>query len=357
MELGSHATVGCAAAVSASAWSQEPSPGRGNGRNLVTGKMATAEATSSGTIFKDDACRRFEEWEEWDTTIPLWKHAFAGSCAGVMEHIGMYPLDTVKTHMQALRPDGSRVTLSGVVRGIVQQSGGLGFMRGCSAIASGCIPAHMALFTSYECSKKRLLSGSEHTPLRAALCGAAATACHDAILTPMDLVKQRMQLGCYRNVGECLRLVLRLEGMRGLYRSMPTTMAMNIPFGSVLVATNESLKVSFGIVHMKREDARASLPWHFLSAGLGGALASGATQPLDVIKTRLQTQDCLVHSTTVGSLGSPKYMGFLPAVTTIMREEGGPALFHGLLPRMLHAIPAAAMCWGTYETVKSILSN
>jgi hypothetical protein len=38
-----------------------------------------------------------------------------------MEHIGMYPLDTVKTHMQALRP-GGRMRLSSVVREIASES-------------------------------------------------------------------------------------------------------------------------------------------------------------------------------------------------------------------------------------------
>ena len=38
------------------------------------------------------------------------------------------------------------------------------------------------------------------------------------------MVKQRMQLGCYRNVGDCLRSVLRREGAWGFYRSMPTTL-------------------------------------------------------------------------------------------------------------------------------------
>mmetsp|Transcript_24100 Transcript_24100/g.71732 ORF Transcript_24100/g.71732 Transcript_24100/m.71732 type:complete len:344 (-) Transcript_24100:434-1465(-) len=311
-----------------------------------------------------DLCARFEDWEEWDAETPLWKHAVAGSCAGVMEHIGMYPLDTVKTHMQALRP-GARPALGAVVRSLAQDSGGMGFMRGCSAIATGCIPAHVALFTSYEASKRRLLVQGEHEPVRAALCGATATLCHDCILTPMDLVKQRMQLGCYSSVGDCLRVVLKREGVVGLYRSVPTTLLMNVPFGSVLVAANESIKLWLG-VNERRPGTSASgtLPWYFLSAGLSGAMASSATQPLDVVKTRLQTQDCLLEhlpsapgrpAELLAERRQPKYSGFLPALATIVREEGGSALFRGMLPRMLHAIPAAAMCWGTYEVVKASL--
>lgn len=332
-----------------------------------------------------DICDRFEQWEEWDASTPLWKHAAAGSCAGVMEHIGMYPLDTVKTHMQALRPGGAR-TLSSVIQTIVAESGGRGFMRGASSIVIGCVPAHIALFTSYEYVKGRLLTDDDgHAPARAALCGATATLCHDAILTPMDVVKQRMQLGVYRNAGDCLRSVIWREGLWGLYRSMPTTLAMNVPFGSILVASNESTKQFMGIRQLGRrrpDDSRSLLPWYFLAAGLSGAVASALTQPLDVVKTRLQTQDCLVTdpaatsrpsveaacarqtaaaSSAAGGLAEayrqPKYAGFLEAVRTIVREEGWLAFYTGVMPRMLHAVPSAAMCWGTYEVVKSLLAE
>lgn len=341
-----------------------------------------------GSDAKNDLVASFEGWEEWDASMPLWKHAVAGSCAGVAEHIGMYPLDTVKTHMQVLRPEGGRVSFGDVMRALYQEQG-LGFMRGVTAIATGCIPAHIALFTSYEICKKRLLTSEEHEPLKAGVCGGVANFCHDAIITPMDLVKQRMQLGCYRGMGDCLRAVYQQEGMAALYRSMPTTLAMNIPFGAVLVAANESLKKHLGLTQRhRRSSARKELPWYFLAAGLSGAVASCATQPLDVVKTRLQTQDVLTRPSIDGyhyngaiagemqggvevalrsqvfgapyggtaTLFSPKYSGFTSALRTIVQEEGVLALYHGLLPRMLHAIPAAAMCWGTYESVKHMMS-
>mmetsp|Transcript_33794 Transcript_33794/g.53735 ORF Transcript_33794/g.53735 Transcript_33794/m.53735 type:complete len:383 (+) Transcript_33794:60-1208(+) len=340
---------------------------------------AAGAAASPQLDGSSDLVARFEDWEEWDSSTPFWRHAAAGSCAGVVEHIGMYPLDTVKTHMQALRP-GGRVRITDVIRDISSDSG-LGFMRGCSAIASGCIPAHIALFTSYEYTKKRLLSTSdEHEPARAAVCGATSTFFHDLILTPMDTVKQRMQLGCYRSVGDCLRQIHHWEGLGALYRSMPTTLAMNLPFGSVLVATNESLKLHFGLGQNKRQSTHSNLLLYFLCAGCSGAVASAATQPLDVVKTRLQTQDVLISNPASSSSADArsstsscrdasheagsvrhaadlklKYHGFVSTVATIVSEEGGLALYKGLLPRMLHAIPAAAMCWGTYETVKSFL--
>jgi solute carrier family 25 iron transporter 28/37 len=43
----------------------------------------------------------FMDWEIRDEGFPLHKHIIAGSMAGIMEHLGMFPVDTVKTHMQA----------------------------------------------------------------------------------------------------------------------------------------------------------------------------------------------------------------------------------------------------------------
>lgn len=59
---------------------------------------------------------------------------------------------------------------------------------------------------------------------------------------------------------------------------------MNIPYGCVMVAVNESLKRTM-------RPAGDYDTQTFLLAGSGaGAVAAAATNPLDVVKTRLQTQ-------------------------------------------------------------------
>ena len=39
----------------------------------------------------------------------------------------------------------------------------------------------------------------------------------------------------------------------------------------------------------------------------------------------------------------------------IVREEGWAAAWRGLKPRVVFHVPAAAVCFGTYETVKAAL--
>ena len=290
------------------------------------------------------------EWEEWKQDIPFWRHAVAGSSAGVAEHIAMYPLDTVKTRLQAYNGTTSAYAFRDAVRAIMAERGVSGFVRGWPAIAGGCIPAHIALFSVYERCKLDLAGpDGKLSTLSAGLCGALATAAHDSILTPMDVVKQRLQLGCYDGVSDCVRRLVKSEGVAAFFRSLPTTLLINAPYGAVFVAANETLKG-----HLPQ----GSLAGHFITAGIAASVASLSTHPLDVVKTRLQTQDVLCKGSCTLRLNSaPKYPSFTVAVKTILREEGVNGFYRGLVPRALLSIPAAATCWGTYETVKQLLAR
>lgn len=168
---------------------------------------------------------------------------------------------------------------------LLKREGFLRLWRGAPAVFTGCVPAHAAYFSSYEWTKEAFGANKEgHHPVAAAGSGIVATMLHDSLITPMDVVKQRLQLGYYRGVAHCLQTITREEGLRSLFRSYPTTLVMNIPYAAVTVSTNESLKKI-----LTPEGQEANL-LTFLLAGAGaGAVAAAATCPLDVIKTRLQT--------------------------------------------------------------------
>ena len=262
----------------------------------------------------------------------------------------MFPLDTVKTQLQAFK--SPNINFKSTVLNIIKERGFSGFLRGWSAIATGCIPAHIALFSVYEESKSRLSDqNGELSSINAAVCGATATLAHDIIITPMDVIKQRLQLGCYNGVTDALRNLTRTEGVQGFFRSLPTALAINAPYGAVFVAINERLK----------SDTHEcfSLFRHFLTAGISGSIACVVTHPLDVVKTRLQTQDILCSGNSFCKARSRsfpvKYPSFCLAVKTILSEEGLTGFYRGLLPRTLLSIPATAICWGTYEAAKSMV--
>ena len=75
----------------------------------------------------------------------------------------------------------------------MRQQGFKRLWRGAPTVAAGCVPSHAAFFSVYEWAKEA--SGANrpgHHPVAAAVAGASATMLHDLILTPIDVVKQRL---------------------------------------------------------------------------------------------------------------------------------------------------------------------
>ena len=132
--------------------------------------------------------------------------------------------------MQAHRGRNNFRAALKLARELKAKSGPLRLWRGMPVTMAGCVPAHAAYFSVYEAMKDSLrVNEPGHHPVEAALCGGTATMLHDVVMTPMDVVKQRLQLGYYNGVFDCVRRIAVDEGLRGFLRSYPTTLAMNIP--------------------------------------------------------------------------------------------------------------------------------
>lgn len=282
-------------------------------------------------------------------------HFFAGAAAGTLEHCGMFPLDTIKTHMQAhgagLTPRSFLTTGSD----IVAASGVRGLFRGLSAVALTAAPAHALSFTVYE-TFRRLTGAShghgEHHPVATAISGAAATLTHDALLTPTDAVKQRLQLNVrpYSGMLDCLRHVLRSEGFGALYAGYTTALTMNLPYSVLYYASYESLKKTIRTA-LRRDPEEHHALSHMLAGAGAGATAAAFTTPLDVAKTRLQTQG------EFAAAAPARYTGMLDALRTVWRQEGARGLTRGLSARICFHSMSAALAWTTYEQVKHLLSK
>jgi len=280
--------------------------------------------------------------------MEYWQYMVAGSFAGMMEHMAMFPVDTVKTRLQIARDALARKALPA----LLWQDGLLPLYRGIGAVGLGAGPAHAVYFTIYEIGKEKLggnLPG--HHPVAHGTAGALATVASDAVLTPMDVVKQRLQLrrSPYKGVVDCVSRMFREEGLRAFYTSYRTTVVMNVPFTAVHFATYEAAKKLLRRPGETEADEERFMT-HLTAGGAAGALASAVTTPLDVVKTKLQCQ---------GVCGSDRFQSgsVKAALRHIVRAEGTGALFRGLGPRVLFHTPAAAICWSSYEAGKSWLHH
>ncbi|XP_068625446.1 mitoferrin-1-like isoform X2 [Battus philenor] len=213
-------------------------------------------------------------------------------------------------------------------------------VRGMSAVVAGAGPAHACFFATYEQSKHTLghLTRHRHEHITHGLSGCLASLVHDAVSNPAEVVKQRLQMlhSPYRGVWECARRVYRAEGLRAFYRSYGTQVTMNVPFQAVHFVTYEWCQ---GRLNASRAyDPLA----HACSGALAGALAAAATTPLDVCKTALNTQEATAD-------------GLVQAAALVLRTSGPRGFLKGVHARVLYQMPAAAICWLTYETFKHAL--
>lgn len=260
--------------------------------------MAT-EATT--TKFQNPEFRPVSQPSEFDHEIKVvvhdglryWQYMIAGSVAGSVEHMAMFPVDTVKTHMQALGSCPIKsVGVRQAVQSILKSEGAAGLYRGIWAMGLGAGPAHAVYFSVYEICKKSFSGGNPNNPAAYAVSGVFATVASDAVFTPMDMVKQRLQLGKhspYKGVFDCVKRVLRDEGIGAFYASYKTTVLMNAPFTAVHFTTYEAAKR--GLMEISPESADdEQLVVHATAGAVAGALAAALTTPLDVVKTQLQCQ-------------------------------------------------------------------
>jgi solute carrier family 25 (mitochondrial iron transporter), member 28/37 len=392
------------------------------------------------------------DWEDWDGRSPFWAHCLAGSLAGVVEHAAIFPLDTVRTHIQVCAaclkrgttaiPDvksgsifnaklsslegsgssllhGSGATASPhrlplgmfqTIRYLVNEpvvsaasfteaaslsssahsmsasastttlqhptvvAGWTRLFRGIQAVMVGCVPAHALYFSSYEIVKAAFMKeDGRASTVGSSLAGAAAVTAHDLVMTPLDTVKQRLQIGHYRNARHAAYSIFQSEGIVALYRSFPITLVSNIPYGMIMVTTHEACKQLLRDYSQLQEVPVPQWQIVLTASSVAGCIASALTTPLDRIKTALQTQqleplcgrrlrDCPLKKArgdaAITTTIKPKHLNWHQAARTIWVEEGLAGFWRGLAPRILSHTPAVAISWTTYETAKQyILSS
>jgi len=330
---------------------------------IVRTPIAKRETTSS----KKDTSEAWEEhdWEERSPDTALSQHMIAGSIAGMVEHAVVFPLDSIKTHMQATNIEsGGRAGWTVTAKDLIRIRGPLFLWRGVTVTLGAVVPAHAFMFATYEgvlhYGETHGVQNADASKSRVAcvgfLAGGISTLFHDCIMVPAETIKQRMQLGYYRDTSHATRRMIANGGM-SLFRSLPTTLAMNVPQASLMVMSNETLR------RQLNPTGSFSLPTFLTAGAISGALAAAATTPLDVVKTRLQTQGMTRAKTSTGELHSAprkfkvRYKGFEDAFRAVYRSEGAAGFLRGVGPRMLQAGPSCALSWCAYESAKQALKD
>jgi solute carrier family 25 (mitochondrial iron transporter), member 28/37 len=258
--------------------------------------------------------------------------------------------------MQVLHSDPEAIytSLGQAIRKISSTEGLFNLWRGVQSVILGAGPAHAIYFGSYEYFKRIFssLNNDSFPPLfgsmGTSLAGGLATALSDAVMTPFDVIKQRMQLrkSEFRTIFQCIKGIWAREGFGAFYLSYPTTLLLNVPFHCIQFPTYEYFKKK-----LIRIDSDGQFRYdplgHVVAGGVAGGTAAALTTPIDVIKTVIQTR----------GTGDQRVKWMTDAVRLIMKERGLRGFARGIVPRILTFVPSTAVCWTTYEYFKYAFVN
>lgn len=260
----------------------------------------------------------------------LFEGVIAGGTAGVVVETALYPIDTIKTRLQAVR-GGGKINFKGLYSGL---AGNL----------AGVLPASALFVGVYEPTKQKLLQIFPENLSAAAhlTAGAIGGFAASLVRVPTEVVKQRLQTGQYASAPDAVRLIASKEGFKGLYAGYGSFLLRDLPFDAIQFCIYEQLRIGY------KAAARRDLndPENAIIGAFAGALTGAITTPLDVIKTRLMVQ---------GSAN--QYKGIFDCVQTIVREEGPPALLKGIGPRVMWIGIGGSIFFGVLESTKRMLAQ
>jgi len=260
----------------------------------------------------------------------------AGAVAGFVCDVTLYPLDTIKTRMQA--PGGLRAT------------GGLaGAYRGVGITLLGSVPCSALFFTTYETA----------VPMVDDLCtylwqpSGELAPCSSSVGAGLELRH------CFVNataaaVGEFVAATIRtpieaLKQRRQVFSQSPTPILLWRGWGATLMRDMPFSMIQYPLYHAAKRSCCASADSVVvddpakaaLCGSLTSATAAALTTPFDVVQTRVMLAD-----------GDRRSM--LAIIQDLAASRGPSALFAGALPRAAWMGLGGLLFLGSYELTKCL---
>ncbi|XP_064018912.1 electrogenic aspartate/glutamate antiporter SLC25A12, mitochondrial isoform X1 [Pogoniulus pusillus] len=218
-------------------------------------------------------------------------------------------------------------------------------------LAEGALPYHLAELQrqqSFGESGRPIWLQVAESAYRFTL-GSVAGAVGATAVYPIDLVKTRMQnqrstgsvVGelMYKNSFDCFKKVLRFEGFFGLYRGLLPQLIGVAPEKAIKLTVNDLVRDKF-----TSKDGSIPLPAEVLAGGCAGASQVIFTNPLEIVKIRLQVAGEITTGPRVSALSVIKDLGLL-------------GLYKGAKACFLRDIPFSAIYFPVYAHSKLMLAD
>lgn len=213
----------------------------------------------------------------------------------------MHSLDTVKTRQQGdtHRPPKYDALGSSYLKIFRQEGIRRGLYGGWKAAALGSFGGTSIFFGTYEWSKRVMVDAGVAPSIAYFSAGLFADLFASPVYVPTEVIKTRLQLQGrynnphfdsgynYRSTVNAVQSIVKAEGTSALFHGYRATLYRDLPFSAL----------QFAIYEKEREFAKywvgsreIGFGFELLTGATAGCLAGIATCPLDVVKTRIQTQ-------------------------------------------------------------------
>lgn len=259
----------------------------------------------------------------------------AGSVAGIVADLITHPIGTIKTRLQVQGASkGASLAQYSGIRGaatsILRTEGAGTLYRGIGIVVATAAPAQGLFFVGNDFARDAL---EPYVPPAAAnfAAGFFAQLCGSMLWVPMDTVKERLQIegqlktlkgdaALGSSFGAVKKIIAR-EGFKGFFPAYWIHQWTWAPFNGLYFSIYEACKAY--------TDAASMPAW---PCGIvAGVIAGAATNPADLVKTRLQVARAAPETF--------QYAGAIDCARTIVRKEGLRALFDGTTARCLTVTP------------------
>lgn len=208
-----------------------------------------------------------------------------------------------------------------------------GLYRGMSSPMLGVSAINAIVFGVY--GNVQRMSSAPDSYMSHFLAGSLAGFTQSIICSPMELAKTRLQLQVHK-IGtakfngptQCLSYIYQCEGFRGVFRGLGATALRDVPGFALYFLSYEYL------MRLKHDPGIA---YTLFAGGTAGAFSWMFTIPIDVVKSRLQTDGMSGQNRT--------YSGMIDCFRKSYHVEGNAFLTRGLSSTLLRAFPMNAVCF------------
>lgn len=296
---------------------------------------------------------------------------------------GTVLLTGVKNASKSLASNSKNLGTFGMLRRIFMQEGLSGIYAGLAPTLVMSVPNTVLYFTSYDeivsRLRRRLSSEASWIPL---VSGATARLIASTVTAPLELIRTRQAslIGSSQTApglwGE-FRIICKSEGAASLFTGLGPTLWRDVPFSAVYWFCIEQFKLLW-----KQNDNDAVAKSNamaagqmFINGGAAGMIASCATTPFDVVKTRRQTADLMANNNNATASsnteavchhnGAAVYephatrsqasLSTIDTMKEIVKSDGVSGLWRGNQTRMIKVAPACAIMISCYELGKRMM--